>query len=357
MSLEIGGRKIGPREPLFVIAELGLNHGGALDRALAMVDAAADAGVSAIKLQTFRAEDLVAPGCPAPLHVDEPSLQAFFRRFELDASAHRRIVTRARRRGVAVLATPFSLEAVDMLDAIGVDGFKIASGDITYTDLIQRAARTGRPLVLSTGMATLAETGAALASARSAGARDVALLHCVSAYPTPRGSENLRAIATLQSAFHTVVGLSDHGRDTSAVPIAVTLGASIYERHFMLPCQEGTDSIDAVDAPVSSGPEAFAGIVRVAESTQLALGHGRKECLAAEAPNVNASRRSLHAAAPLSSGHIVNRRDIAALRPATGLALDRQDELLGAELSRAVAEGSPFLDIDVTDERSAREVA
>ena len=234
MTLTIGRHHVGRGEPLFVIAEIGLNHGGSVDRALALVDAAAAAGASAVKLQTIVAAELVAPACPAPAHVQAASLREFFAAFELDEAAHHAIAARARAHGLALIATPLSEGAVDLLERVGVDAYKIASGDLTWTRLIDRCAHTGKPLILSTGMATIAEVAHGLAHAQLGGAASVALLHCVSAYPVPHGSENLRAIATLAEAFSMPVGLSDHGADTSAVPIAVALGASLYERHLVL---------------------------------------------------------------------------------------------------------------------------
>ncbi|MEQ1871205.1 MAG: N-acetylneuraminate synthase family protein, partial [Vicinamibacterales bacterium] len=210
MSFEIGGRRIGGREPLFVIAELGLNHGGSLERALEMVNAAATAGASAVKLQTFRAEELVAAECPAPAHVPETSLRDFFRQFELDRAAHIAIAERVAELGLELVATPFSVAAIDMLVDVGVGALKIASGDLTYDALVAAAASTGVPLIMSTGMATLDETAHALNVAREHGATRIALLHCVSSYPVPAGSENLRVIQTLAQRFDLPVGLSDH---------------------------------------------------------------------------------------------------------------------------------------------------
>src|SRR5262245_38632026 len=162
MSLEIGGRRIGGSEPLFVIAEIGLNHGGSLDRALKLVDAAAVAGASAVKLQTIEADRLVAAGCPAPAHVDVPSLADFFRRFEFGADAQAAVARRAHGFGLAFMATPFSLESVEMLERVGVDAYKIASGDLTFHALVERCASTGKPMVLSTGLASLSEVTAAV---------------------------------------------------------------------------------------------------------------------------------------------------------------------------------------------------
>jgi sialic acid synthase SpsE len=332
-QVEIGGRAIGIDQPLFVIAEIGLNHGGSLERALEMVDQAAAAGVSAIKLQTLEAEKLVAAECPPPAHVASSSMTEFFRGFELDETAHARIAERARARGLALVATPLSLESVDMLLRVGVDAFKIASGDLTWDGLIDRVARTGKPIIISTGMATLEEVSQAIAAARLSGADSIALLHCVSAYPVPRGSENLRAIETLARSYETPVGLSDHGDDAFAVPIAVALGASLYERHMMLA------GGDAIDAPVSSTPEEFASIVATAARSAAALGSGEKRCEPAEAPNVVASRRSLYAARNLPCGAVLTQDDLVALRPGVGFQANQVERLIGAQLKRDVPAG------------------
>src|SRR5262245_7512797 len=351
MELEIGGIRVGGRQPLFVIAELGLNHGGSLDCALAMVDAAAAAGASAVKLQTFKAEELVASHCPAPAHVPAGSLREFFKQFEFDRAAHLEIAKRARLHDLAFVATPFSIAAIDMLIEVGVDAIKIASGDLTYDELIVHAARTGRPLIISTGMSTLAETAHAVSLARAEGARQLALLHCVSSYPVLEDSQNLRAIQTLSRVFGTVVGLSDHARDGSAVPIAVTLGASIYERHFVLPGDDG------VDRTVSSTPKQLAEMVAVARRTQAALGHGRRECLATEAGNLTASRRALHATRSLAVGEVIGAEDVVALGLARGLPRNLRHGRMGPRVTRAIEAGASFLGHDLPITRSHRGVA
>jgi N,N'-diacetyllegionaminate synthase len=342
VSLEIRGRRIGRQQTLFVIAEIGLNHGGSVDRALQLVDAAARAGAAAVKVQTIDADRLVAADCPAPAHVDVPSLADFFRTFELDFDAHVAIADRAHALGLAFMATPFSLEAVDLLERAGVDAYKIASGDVTFHALVERCARTGKPLVLSTGLASLSEVAAAVGAARRAGVRGMALLHCVSAYPVPAGAENLAAIATLASAFDMPAGLSDHAPSTSSVPVAVALGASIYERHFVL--DRGDDCIDAA---VSSDAADLAAVVTAAADTLAVLGDGVKRCQPAEAPNLVPSRRALHATRALRAGHIVAAGDIAVVRPATGLAPDACSQLIGVRLQRDVAAGAPFVASDL----------
>jgi N,N'-diacetyllegionaminate synthase len=348
MCIEIAGRRIAVGEPLFVVAELGLNHGGSLETALRLVNDAAAAGASGIKLQTIEADRLVAESCPAPVHVEASSLRDFFRQFELDEAAHRAVADAARARGLAVLSTPFSEQAVDMLDRVGCDALKIASGDLTHRHLIEHAARTGRPLVISTGMSDLEEVARAVAWARAAGAADVALLHCVSSYPVPRGSENLRAIAELGRVFQVPVGLSDHTTEPMAAPLAVALGASLYERHFVLDA-----AMAGVDAAVSSTPDQLRAIVEAAEAARAALGPGRKTCLPAEAPNVLASRRSLYSTRTLSPGDLVSEDAVAALRPASGLDASRWFELVGRRVSRSVPAGTVFLDTDLEGHHEA----
>lgn len=336
-TMYLDGRRIAHDHPPFVIAEIGINHNGSLDRALALVDAAAEAGAHAVKLQTIVARELVAHSSVAPAHVHVSSLVDFFQRFELDEAAHRTIVSRAWSRGLKVLATPFSEAAVDMLQRVGIDAYKIASGDLTWDGLIERCARTGRPVVISTGMATLAEARHAVDVARMAGAREIALLHCVSAYPVPRGSENLRAIPVLAAECGVAVGLSDHSADTFSFPLAVALGASIYERHVML-----DDETESVDAAVSSTPSQLAEAIDQGRRAWSALGTGHKACLEAEAANLAASRRSLCAARDLPAGTILTPEDLIALRPALGYPPASLGVLCGSRLARAVSRGEPI---------------
>jgi sialic acid synthase SpsE len=348
MLREIAGRPIGPGHRVFVIAEIGLNHSGSLDRALEMVDAAAWAGASAIKLQTLEADRLVAGSCPAPAHVRAGSLRDFFARFELDAAAHRAIAERARERGLAMMATPFAESLVAMLEALPVDAYKIASGDLTYHGLIESAAATGRPIVISTGMGTLAEVGRAVEAARAAGAGGIAALHCVSAYPAPVESQNLRAIVTLERHLRIPVGLSDHAPGSHAAVAAVALGACLYERHLVL---EGDAA--AVDHAVSSTPAQLRNLVELLDDVRRALGDGRKICQPAERPNLIPSRRALYAARPLRAGTRVTREDIAVLRPAAGLPPSELTRLVGSVIDRDLPAGAAFTAADLMLERAS----
>jgi N,N'-diacetyllegionaminate synthase len=340
--MSIGGKRIGPGCPLFVVAAIGLNHGGSLECALALVDAAADAGASAVKLQTLAGSDLRAAFCGPRAPVRASSASQFAAGFELDETAHHTIAARARSRRMALIATPLSIESVDLLQRVGVDAFKIGSGDLTFHQLIRRCAATAKPVVISTGMSTTSDVAQAIACARIAGAEDLAILQCVSAYPVPRGCENLRAIATLAAAFQLPVGLSDHASDGFAVPMAVALGASIYERHLML---EGDG--DAADLAVSSTPAEFEALVHDARRATAALGSGEKRCLSAEAMNVIPSRRSLRATRQLAAGDVVRHEDVIALRPAVGLSAAHDARLIGRRLTRDVPSGAAFVDADI----------
>jgi sialic acid synthase SpsE len=349
MRFEIGGRPVGSGAPLFVIAEIGLNHGGSRDEAVHLVRAAAEGLASAIKLQTLRADRLVAGHCPAPAHVQANSLRDFFRQFELDEAAHAAVAAEARANGMAVMSTPFDEGSVELLERIGVDAYKIASGDITHVGLIRRVAATGRPLILSTGMSSLDEVTAAVACARDAGAVEIAVLHCVSSYPAPSGSENLAAIATLARALRVPVGLSDHGRTPEALVVATAFGASIYERHLI-----ASESSDAIDAAVSSTPQQLRTTVAAAERAKLAIGDGVKRCLPAESVNVTASRRGLYARRSLVTGECLMATDVIALRPAQGIPAYAIDLVLGSRASRPIAAGQVLTWDDIVTESRAR---
>jgi sialic acid synthase SpsE len=344
--MRIGGRAIGGGAPLFVVAEIGLNHDGDPARALALVDAAAGAGASAVKLQSLRAETLVAPdraaGDAGLTHVATPSLRALFARYELDAAAHRAVAARARARGLAWLSSPFDAAAVDLLVELGCDALKIASGDLTHQALIARAAAAGRPLILSTGLSTLDEIAAAVACAREAGARELALLHCVSAYPTPPDQQNLAALRTLAGAFGVPVGLSDHTADAPGVAAAVALGAVIYERHV-----KASDADPVIDAAVSSSPAALARIVAAAAETHAMLGDGARTPQPAETPNRAGSRRSIYAARPIAAGAVIEAADLVALRPERGLPASAWRALVGTRARRAFAAYDVFEPTDL----------
>jgi N,N'-diacetyllegionaminate synthase len=337
MLHKIAGRAVGADAPVFVIAEIGLNHSGSVDRALALVDAAAWAGASAIKLQSLFADRLVASTCPAPAHVNATSLREFFAQFELSLAAHREVVDHARAQGLAVITTPFAEDIIPALEEIGFDAYKIASGDLTYDGLIAGVAATKKPLVMSTGMSNVSEIRHALAVAARAGNDAVAVLHCVSAYPAIGAAQNLKAVKSLADIFQLPTGLSDHGSGLASAVAAATLGASIYERHLVL-----DGDMEAIDRAVSSTPAELRAIVTAMQEARVALGSGAKVCQSAEAVNVAASRRGLYTIRAMRAGETVRREDVAVLRPLSGLAPSQIDALIGVTLTRDIAAGAAF---------------
>jgi sialic acid synthase SpsE len=238
---------------------------------------------------------------------------------------------------MAFISTPFDEDAVRLLVRVGADALKIASGDLTHHRLIACAAETGLPLILSTGMSTADEVEAALGCARAHGAEAIAILHCVSAYPVPEGSENLGAIRTLAASSGLTVGLSDHGQDDLAVPIAVALGASLYERHIVI---EGDDN--AIDGPVSSTGRRLRTAIEAAERARRMLGHGRRECLDVERANRVPSRRGLYAARPVSAGARLEARDIVCLRPEHDVPARRWTSVIGLRATGDIPAGAPL---------------
>lgn len=351
MRAEIAGRSIGAGAPMFVIAELGLNHGGAVEQALRLVEGASAARAHAIKLQVFEASRLVAVDAPGPAHLGGRSLQALFRGHELDLDACAAVIEHARTLDLAVVVTAFDEDMVAALDRLEVDAFKIASGDLTHVSLIEAAAHTRRPLVLSTGMSSEAEVATAIGWAAGAGARTIALLHCVSAYPTPHDQQNLAAVRALSGRFGLPVGLSDHGMGRDAALLAYALGGTLYERHLWSP---GTQ---AIDQAVSSTPEELAAIVRALEGAHSALGHGRREPMPAEQANIGPSRRGLYATRHLPAGTVLAASDIAALRPAGSLGAEHQRALIGCRLERDVTAGGAFSDADLGSRRAQEDAS
>ncbi len=334
IRMRIGDRNVGPGEPCFVIAEAGVNHNGDLDLARALLDAAADAGADAVKFQTFRADRVATATAPKAAYQRETtgasdSQRDMLARLELDANAHRALVAHCRDRDIAFLSSPFDLASVDLLVELGVPALKLGSGELTNRLLVDRAAGTGLPLLLSTGMATLDEVTAALEWARTRGATDVAVLHCVSEYPAPVDQLNLRAIATLADACACPVGYSDHAAGTSAALAAVALGACIIEKHLTV-----DRALPGPDHRASCEPDELAALVRGVRDVEAALGDGIKRPAPCEADNRQQVRRSLATARAVSAGHALGPADLTALRPGTGIAPAHADRLVGRRARR-----------------------
>jgi N,N'-diacetyllegionaminate synthase len=336
-SLWIGGRRIGPGAPVYVIAEAGVNHDGDLGRARELVDAAAEAGADAVKFQTFDPRAIVvAGGRPAAYQRERAGAedqQAMLAQVALGAGAFERIAEHARDRGITFLSTPFDEDSAALLARLGVEAYKVGSGELTNLPFLDALGRRGKPMLISTGMADLSEIGAAVTTVRAAGAGPIALLHCVSSYPTPPEEANLRAMDTLREAFPgVVVGYSDHCLGLDVTLAAVARGAELVERHLTL-----DRSAPGPDHALSLVPEELAELVRRIGIVQSALGDGVKAAQPSERDVMAVARRSLVAARDLRSGAVVTAADVAAKRPAGGLPPARLAEIIGRRLTHDVA--------------------
>jgi N-acetylneuraminate synthase len=342
----IAGRDIGPDHPPFVIAELSGNHNGRLERAMELIDAAAEAGADAVKLQTYTA-DTITLDHRGPGFVIETGLWAGRTLHDLYSEAftpyewHGALFERARAQGLIAFSSPFDETAVELLEQLDAPAFKIASFEAIDLPLIRRASRSGRPLIVSTGMTSPREIADAVETARGAGA-PVALLHCVSAYPARHADANLRMIPRLAADFGCPAGLSDHTLGTAAAVAAVALGACLIEKHVTLARADG-----GPDAAFSLEPEELARLVQDCRAAWEALGAADYRRGAEEAVN-RQFRRSLYVVRPVAQGSPLTPDDVRSIRPGFGLEPRRLDEVLGRRARRDLARGEP-LALDMLD--------
>jgi N-acetylneuraminate synthase len=339
--IEIAGRKIGPDFEPYVICELSGNHNGSLERALAMVDAAAATGCDAIKLQTYTADTLTL-ACDGPgFRIEEGpwagrTLHDLYQEAYTPYEWHGALFERARRNGFAILSTPFDATAVELLEGLGAPAYKIASFEAVDLPLIAQAARCGKPLIISTGLASLDEMAEALETAQAAGAPGVGLLHCVSAYPAPIEEANVRTVPDLARRFGVVTGLSDHTPGTAASVAAVALGAAVIEKHFTLRRADG-----GPDAAFSLEPEEFASLVRDCKDAWRALGAARYDALGSERAAAG-HRRSLYVSVDVKVGELLTEKNVRSVRPGYGLAPKHLPDVLGKRAARPLKFGEPL---------------
>ena len=330
----VNGRAIGPGAPVFVVAEAGVNHNGSLDMARRLIDVAVAAGADAVKFQTFDADALVSDTAPTAAYQREATGGAarqkeMLEALELDAAAHVALCEHARVRGILFFSTPFDESSADRLEALGVPLFKVPSGEITNLPILRHLAAKKRPLIVSTGMATMDEIVVALDTLRAAGDPPVALLHCVSAYPAPPAEMNLRAMDTLAARFGCAVGLSDHTLGLEISIAAVARGAAIVEKHFTL-----DKGLPGPDHRASLDPDELAGLVRAIRAVESALGDGVKRPMPSEADTRRVARKSLVAARALRAGERLTPDRVAIKRPGTGIPPTALEQALGRVVRR-----------------------
>ena len=328
-------------KPVFIIAEAGVNHNGDLAMALQLCDAAKNAGADAVKFQTFRAEDLVVRGAPtAQYQARQTGYQDQFlmlQRLELSEAQHQRIKAHCDQIGIEFFSTPFSVEAVDMLVALGVSRLKLSSGELTHRALVEHAAATQLPLILSTGMGTMDEIIEAVGWVRGARGdlHDVVVLHCTSAYPAPDSALNLTAIRSMSGDLALEIGYSDHSSGIEASLSAVALGALVIEKHLTLDV-----TLPGPDHSASLEPVEFAQMVKSIRRISAMLGDGIKAPLAEELDTARVARRSVVAGLDIAAGEIVTAEKLLCRRPATGIAPRNLPELIGKRALAAISAGS-----------------
>ncbi len=337
---KINGRLIGPDQRPYIIAELSANHNGSLERALQTIDAAKRSGADAIKLQTYTA-DTMTIDCDAPDFMikgglwDGLKLYDLYKWAETPYEWHEAMFEHARKIGITVFSTPFDETAVDLLEGLNTPAYKMASFELVDLPLIRYVASTGKPMIMSTGMASEAEIEEAVTTARDTGCKDLVLLHCISSYPAPMDQANLRQIPELAERFGVLTGLSDHTMGTTASVAAIALGACLIEKHFTLSrADRGPDSEFSLE------PADLKRLCTETKDAWQALGSTGFERQKAEEGS-KVFRRSLYFVKDLPAGHVITADDIRRIRPGLGLAPKNWERVKGRTLRRNVKFGKP----------------
>jgi len=319
-----------------IIAEAGVNHNGDLATAYRLIEVAAEAGADMVKFQTFSADRLVTMRAPKADYQNKTtesheSQYAMLRKLELTREMHEALIRHCRKCGIQFFSTGFDTESIDMLAELGIDCFKIPSGEITNLPYLRHVGRYGKPVILSTGMATLNEVEAALKVLEAEGTprQRVTVLHCNTEYPTPMQDVNLRAMLTIRDALGVDIGYSDHTPGIEVAIAAVAMGAAVIEKHFTLDrTQAGPDHKASLE------PAELAAMVAAIRNIEQALGDGIKRPSASESKNIPVARRSLVASRTIRAGEVFDETNLAAKRPGTGISPMRWDEVVGRRASR-----------------------
>lgn len=340
--IQIGTRQIGDRAPCYIVAEISANHNQSLERAVEIIKAAKKAGADAVKLQTYTPDTLTIDCNREWFQIPSGSLWAGKTLYQLYGEAftpwdwHARLFEAARNEGLDCFSTPFDETAVDFLEALQVPVYKVASFENVDLPLLRKIAKTGKPVIVSTGMASLSEIGEAVTTLREAGSGPIALLKCTSAYPAPPESMNLRTIPHLRDAFDVVAGLSDHTMGGSVATAAVVLGASIIEKHFTLSRSDG-----GPDAAFSLEPTELARMVADIRQVEMALGKVSYERTPEEMKNL-CFRRSLFVVRDVKAGETLTESNVRSIRPGHGLPTRYLQQVIGKKAARDIGRGTPL---------------
>lgn len=338
-EITIAGRKIGAAHPPYVICELSGNHNGSLDRALAMIDAAAETGCDAIKLQTYTQDTLTIDCDKLDFRIegglwDGRTLYDLYKEAHTPFEWHEAMFKRAAAKGVTIFSTPFDETAADLLDDLSAPAFKIASFEVVDLPLIAYVAQKGKPMIISTGLANMAEIEAAVRTAQANGCQDLVLLHCISSYPAPSDQSNLRTLPHLAQTFGAVPGLSDHTHGTATSVASIALGGAVIEKHFTLARADG-----GPDAAFSLEPREFKALCEDCHNAWLSLGDIHYDVKGAEQGNI-VFRRSLYAVADIPAGATLTKDNVRSIRPGYGLAPKHLPDVVGKTATRAIERGT-----------------
>jgi N,N'-diacetyllegionaminate synthase len=338
--MQIGSRTLGPEEPVLVIAEIGNNHDGSVHQAERLIAAAAEAGADAVKFQTHIADAEMHPSTPTPPHFDEPRWE-FTKRMELSRDDHFRLKAYAEECGLVFFSSPFSTEAVCLLEAVDTPAYKIASGEVTNPLLLEAVAATGKPVLLSTGMSGIEDVDAAVEVLRGHGS-ELVVLQCTSSYPSPPEKINLRGMAAMAERYECLVGLSDHTPDIYTSIAAVTLGAVCIEKHFTL-----SKRLYGPDHHASLVPEELGRLVEGVRQVSAALGSGIKERDPSLDPARATFEKSVVTRLEIPEGTVLDASMLTTKRPGTGIAAKRIDEVVGRRVARKVAANELLQEADL----------
>ena len=338
MQIKIENRIIGMNQPVFIIAEAGVNHNGSLDLAFELVDAAVESGADAVKFQSFKTEHIVTPQAPkSTYHIETTgSKQSWFdllKTQELDRTAHASIIDYCRQKNILFLSTPYDEESAEMLDEMNVPLYKVASTDLNNIPFLRFLARKKRPIIISTGMSTLEEVKISVDAIKQEGCHDIVVLQCTSNYPTPLADTNLRAMVTMANSLDVLVGYSDHTLDMINAIASVAMGAVVFEKHFTL-----DKNLPGPDHRMSIEPDELQELVAIIRKTELVLGSPEKTITRSEEENRIKLRKSIVARTDIPSGTRIQAKMLTCKRPGDGISPGEWDNIIGRKARADIRE-------------------